>query len=295
MDPATIAAAAASIIGKIGELNERSASREWQSGVIAKINQMIAQNAEIILLLKDLFVFVPEQLETFFNREAVIRSRELMRQFDLYIASRPMNVRGIREMRDEVERAAFGLLERGPSIYQAANAAALSTLAVYKLAGNVTRGEKQAFVNQVVDRMNQWLGNDPGMFGDALKKQQQINSDNRTALSQIPRGRVELHSTQGSEEIGGPDMPRSIRVTIRLYTNIQIDDINLTYVPLTPDIDATGSSLSIREDVVREKIGAMASRIETTLNAIRKAQTNKATLDGHIASLTNMIAHLRTA
>ncbi|MGV7219586.1 hypothetical protein [Bradyrhizobium sp. UFLA05-112] len=247
----------------------------------------------IIALLRDLFVFIPEQLERFFNEEAVIRSRALTRQFDVYMAASPVNIHGIREMRDESERAAFELLERGPSIYQAANGAALFVLAIYKVV-RVDRRERAQFLDQTIARMTEWLSDAPGMFGAALKQLQKIISENRASLSQIPRGRVELHRSEGSMDIGG-DPPRSLRTNIYLYTYIQIDEVNLTRSPIDPEVTSDGGELSLDDRVVEEKISAMRARIDSLLNTIRSAEANKLILEGHIAALTDIINQLRQA
>ncbi|UUO26388.1 MULTISPECIES: hypothetical protein [Bradyrhizobium] len=68
MDPATVAQAIAQIIAKINELNERSAAQEWQSEVTSKLDLVIAQNGQIIALLRDLFMLIPAELERFFNQ-----------------------------------------------------------------------------------------------------------------------------------------------------------------------------------------------------------------------------------
>jgi hypothetical protein len=295
MDPATVAQAIAQIIAKINELNERSAARAWQSDVTSKLDLVIVQNGQIIALLHDLFVFVPEQLERFFNEEAVIRSRALTRQFDVYMAASPPNIRGIREMRDESERASFELLERGPAIYQAANGAALFVLVVYKVT-RVDRRERQAFIDQTIARMTEWLSDGDGMFGAALKKQEKIISDNRPVLSQVPRGRVELYRLESRVEIGGnPDFPRTMPCTVFLHTNIQIDDVNLTRSPLDPEVTSDCGELSLENGVVTEKISAMRAHIDSLLDTIRKAEDRKARLEGHIAALKSMVDHLQHA
>jgi len=198
-------------------------------------------------------------------------------------------------MREASERAAFDLLERGPSIYQAANGAALFVLAVYKVA-RVDRHERKEFIDQTIARMTEWLSDAPGMFGAALKQQQTIISDNRASLGQIPRGRVELHRSEGSIEIGGnPDAPRTMRCTVFLFTNIQIDEATLTRSPVDPEVTSDCGELLLDERIVEEKISAMRAHIDSLLDTIRKAEDRQTILDGHIKALKSMVDQLKLA
>ncbi|MDD1523576.1 hypothetical protein DAA51_00675 [Bradyrhizobium sp. WBAH10] len=166
---------------------------------------------------------------------------------------------------------------------------------VYKVT-RVDRRERQAFIDQTIAHMTEWLGHADGMFGAALKQQQKIISDNRPVLSQVPRGRVELHRAESSVEIGGnPDFPRTMRCTAFLHTNIQIDEVNLTRSSLDQEVTSDCGELMLDGRLVEEKISAMRVHIDSLLDTIRKAENRKTILDGHITALRSMIDHLQHA
>jgi hypothetical protein len=290
MDPDEIASAVAAIVGIIKGLVDASATQRWQESVSGKLDVIIVQNATILAILERLPLIFDAELNKYFTTEVVIQGTSLIRDFDQYMKGRHPDVKQIASIRTPSETLTNNIVQRGPCVYQAANAATVLVLAIHKIL-HVDPRETQALIDTVLGYMTAWAGPGDGMFGKAISDTQALLQHARDALSREPRGNgVVLYSAQTSTS--GPRGHGQIHGTIHVLADITIDEVNLTFS--VNNARSTWFDISKFDDeTVSSQASTVRNRLQGEINTIKALLDRLNTLQQHEAALQKMILALK--
>jgi hypothetical protein len=294
VDPFTAVQVIAGVIGAINAISSSNAQAEWNAQATGKLDVIISQNDAIIGALQNLSLDIPAELQTEFNQEEGLRAITLSRQFDLYMHDLALNKSLIVGMRQSAENTALNLEGRGPSVYQAEDAAAVLVLAIYKVIGTVPQTDKDSFLNGTISTMQTWAGNAPGNFGDAINKQQSALNSAEGGLHAIPQGpQVVIYSEPVSFPIEGVKHGGEGHCILKLNANVSVDEVNLAQRVVILGSSGCADGSQFNPDVVAQKQAAYASQIQGFLNTIGAARKNLATLQSYESALQAMIVSLQ--
>lgn len=308
MDPETIAEIVGAIASAIKGMLDASATAKWQKEASGKLDYIIVQNGQILTLLQQLPLLFEADLEKFFSDEVAIQGKSLTDAFDDYMKGHHPDIPQIKNIRTPADLLLTNLIHRGPCIYQAANSVALLVLAIHKVL-HVPHNETQGFVDQALAAMTTWAGTNPGMFGKAIIDTQTALTQYMSVLSQEPRGHVvifqqdvEYHPPGGGGRHGVdamPPLPKGLSVHPNLFVHLEITaDIVIDTTNFTFSLQNARSSygmdgLHFDDDVVQQKAGEWAQRLQREINNAKTVQGHLDTLQKHEKALQKMIAYLQ--
>jgi hypothetical protein len=200
------------------------------------------------------------------------------------------DINQIKSIRTPAETLANNIVQRGPCVYEAANASVVLVLAIHKIL-NVDRKETQALIDTTLGYMTTWAGEGDGMFGKAIKDTQTLDSNARAVLSREPRGNgLVLYSQQTSET--GPSGHGVIHGTIQVLADISIDEVNLTF-SVNNAISTWFDITKFDDETVASQANIARNRLQSEIKTIKAVQDRLDTLQKHETALQKMIGALK--
>lgn len=304
-----VAQVVAAIAGAIKGMSDANATERWQREASGKLDFIIAQNGEILKALRELPLIFEADLEKFFNSEVAIQGKALCTSFDNYMKGRRPDIPQIKSIRTPSDLLLANVTQRGPCIYQSANAMALLVLAIHKLL-HVDHKITKGFIDQALKAMLEWASTHDGMFGKALIDTQTALTRYEAALAGEPRGHVVIHEENVEYHDGGggghrgpaespPAAPEGKalipmgRVHLVITADIAIDDKNLTFSVQNARSSYGPNGLHFDDEVVGQKAGERRGRIQGEINNVGPTRTRLDMLDEHLKALQKMIAALQ--
>lgn len=283
------------VIKTVDALSADRSSDKWQKEVSDQLNRVINQNNEILSEIRSLKVFIPSAIGQKLHEEAVKNAVSLSNRLGVYMADSPPRRKLIQEMRGSTEQVTFNLFQDDPSYYQAADAAAILTLGVYKASGDVTKPEKRAFIRVVTNKMQEWASTAPGMFGAVAQEQGAIAAQKMKELHRFQTGTVMIFQAPASYEEGiRPNgFPHLMHCTLKELVTVSIDFKNLSQSVGQPDDDGCGKEASFDHGEDESRRSERIRQIQGVIDAIKNAQAQERTAQEHSRALHRMISDLQ--
>jgi len=293
MEPLSVAAAIAGIISAIKGFIDATATRQWQENVSGKLDLIIVQNSTILSELEQLPLLFAANLQAAFNAEVVIQATSLNNAFDQYMSGSTPDILQIKSIRTQAEVLANNIIQRGPCVYEAANAITALVLAIHKIL-HVDQVETQSLVNAVLAQMNTWAGDGNGMFGKAIADTSTLLESARATLAQEPRGTVVLFSDYVEYTPPSPGGGRHphMRVILHVVADVAIDDNNLTF-SLTNARSTWFDIVRFDDNVVSSHASSWSNRIQSEINMIKQLKDRLNILQTHENALQQMIVAIQ--
>jgi hypothetical protein len=217
----------------------------------------------------------------------------LSRAFDQYMSGKTPDIPQIRSIRTPSETLANNILQRGPCVYQAANAMNALVLAIHKIL-RTDELETQAFVNQVLAQMTVWVGGNDGMFGKAIADTASQLRSLQDALQHEPRGSIAIYSVQTEVVVSKGPHGHGIHAhpTLKVIADIAINDANLTFSVSNPR-SSWFDSAHIDDSVVAGQAKSYYMKLQNEIGSIKQSQARLDVLQRHETALQRMIAALQ--
>ena len=294
MDPETLEGLFVTIAGGIQSLLSNNATQKWQQATSDQLNEIIQQNAQILTELQNLELQIPADLVAAFDEEITHQSNALIADFTQDMAQNPPDLASVTTLNPQAQTLANNIADRGPCVYQAAGAATLLVLAIYKVL-NVTLANQKPFIDAMIAAMTNWASNSPGMFGDAINKAQSTLAQKKAVLAAEPRGQVSIDLIPTEVDIGGqgarPLPP--INITLQVMATVTIDDNALTGTVTNAFSTTAPGGTHIDQGTINAAVTSWQQRIQAEISAIEFPQSNLTILQQHKAALQEMIAGLQ--
>lgn len=289
VDPYTAVQTIAAVIGLIAGIASGIANAQWEAQASGKLDTIITQNATIIGQLRDLRVFVPQALDVAFKQEVAIKITAFTTLFDQYMKDPNPTPQKFRAMELPLALTSYDVIQRGPSVYLSAAAATTLTLAVFKMDGSISQGERDFFLNTMLTTMRQWASNNDGMFGGAIISQTTERDQHRHNLSSIPRGDVIIHSAQSTMQVITGMGTQNFPCTLNMHADVIIDEANLRQSVTVSKVE--GCDTGSYDDRTKQiYAGAYSQRIQGEIDAIKGAQSRIDALSAHEGALKQLIS-----
>lgn len=303
MDPATIAALIAKIIGAINAFKSASATAQWQATVEEQLATIIVQNGQILADLQALSLQIPVDLEVEYDNEIANDGKAYAEQFNVYMSGATPDITDITTLKGEAENLALNLGTQGPCVYQAAGAATTLVLAIHKVL-NTDPVQTQTFINTMLQSMTTWAGNDPQMFGYVINQTTTTLNQQQATLANEPRGQQVVIFTSQPIEVDNPGSAARpdigaapvqlppIFITLKVSASIVIDDNALTFT--VNNVQAPSEfGASLPQSTITGAVSSCQQRIQAEINAIKATQASLSTLQSYETALQNMISTLQ--